>query len=215
MTLTERLRFETHSPHDELEATPILARLARGELAQTGYVEILKQLYLVHNRLEGLLEKNSNNDQIAACYQSYHPRRDQALADLHYFQPELDAAEIRANAGTERICDYLETIESHNPAHLLGAFYVLEGSNFGAAFLVKIFQRVNNLQEAGVSYYLGHKKDLKPRWDRFKSALNEAFPDAKDQDDIVEIARHTFTLIRDLYLNIDEGEPLARSATSR
>jgi heme oxygenase len=212
MTLTERLKFETDSEHDSLERTPILARQARGLLSQKGYVEILKQLYLIHACLEELLEKYPENPHIAACYQDYHPRRERALADIHFFEPELSSKEFKPNQGTKKLLDFFETIAKKDPGYLLGAFYVLEGSNFGAAFLVNVFQKTYRLEEAGVSYYLGHKDKLKLRWDRFKDALNAAFLDVKDQDEVVAIAQHTFALIREMYLDIEDDKQLAKKA---
>jgi heme oxygenase (biliverdin-producing, ferredoxin) len=213
MTLTERLKAETFTDHDALEQTPILSRLASGRLSQQGYLEILKQLYLVHKKLEGLLEKHDKDARIMASYHPYHPRRDRALADIHYFEPDLRESQIKPNAGTRRLLDLFDSIEKRDPALLLGAFYVLEGSNFGAAFLVKVFQQSYGLSEAGVSYYLGHKHELKNRWDKFKEAINSIFATASEQNEIVAIARSTFQLFRELYLEIDDGEPKVKSAS--
>lgn len=208
MTLTERLKAETYDAHMDLEQTPILKRLARGELPRQTYVEILKQLYLVHEKLEGLLESHGDNERIAAVYRPYHPRRERALADIRHFEPHVDVSQLQANAGTARLLEYFDAIAARRPDHLLGAFYVLEGSNFGATFLVKVFQRAYRLEDAGVNYYLGHKHELKLRWDAFKQAMNAIFSEEKDQNEVIEVAQGTFKLIKELYLSI-KGEGLS------
>jgi heme oxygenase len=215
MLLTERLKNDTHCQHEALEKIPIVARQARGELPLTGYIEILKQLYLAHAKLEELMEEFHNNSRIAACYHAYHPRRDRALSDIRYFEPDLKHADLAPNPGVKKLMDLFQTVATSKPENLLGAFYVFEGSNFGAAFLVKIFQQTYNLKEAGISYYLGHKQELKPRWDNFKAAINSAFSDEREHDEVVEIACQTFQYIGEMYEKIDYGKRAAKKSAGK
>lgn len=83
------------------------------------------------------------------------------------------------------------------PAEALGWLYVAEGSNLGAAFLLKAAQKSLSLSETfGARHLAGHSEGRALHWRQFTAALNAADLAPADEAAVIDGARKAFAFVR-------------------
>ncbi len=80
----------------------------------------------------------------------------------------------------------------------LGWLYVAEGSNLGAAFLLKRVERLGLSAEFGARHLAGHPDGRGLDWRRFKQALDDVVLRAEEDERVVKGATDAFTRVHRL-----------------
>ena len=186
LTLLERLRSETRTEHEQMEATFQLpetrADLLRWVAAFFGFLEPLEE-----HVVRGL---GSDHALVVGRTKAAWLRED--LRALGLSEGEIAALPR---------CLALPPL--HTRAQMLGALYVFEGATLGGQIISKHIESALGLTDgAGYRYFRSYGPDVGRRWHEFRALLLEN-PSAAD-DEIVASARATFAALRAWCLAADE-----------
>lgn len=122
-TLATRLRAETRALHQEVEATPFISRLLRGELGRAAYSALLRNLHEIYAALEAGLLANAGHPQIARLFTPKLLRTAGLERDLEALQgPGWPALPIAPAA--RRYGEHLKTLSALRPELLAAHLYV-------------------------------------------------------------------------------------------
>lgn len=178
-SLWERLKGETRSAHGSLdgrimEGKPFADRDRYGRflLVQHDFHQIVSPLYQ-HGELGKHLPDLSNRDRFAQVKQD--------LADLAIAEPAT------APAGDQ----------SADLPTAIGWLYVAEGSNLGAAFLLKAARELGLSEEFGARHLAGAPEGRGLHWKTFTEALDTIPLTPAEADRVVAGANAAFTRVRD------------------
>lgn len=175
-TRTQRLRNATHAAHEALDRR-IMA--ARPFADRDHYLRFLRMQYRFHRDVDALF----GHPALAAIVPELPQRRRlpaivQDLADFGQAPPAVDAAPaLAATADT---------------ATALGWFYVVEGSNLGAAVLLKLAAGLGLDEQAGARHLAGHADGRARHWRGFTVALDALRLDEAEESRLVAAARDAF-----------------------
>lgn len=197
--LLAALRAGTRAAHETLEAEPVMAALLAPDLTRAAYVAVLRAMHAFHagmgralapHILAGLWPRAMDDDRLRAL--------DEDLAWL---------GATAARPMTLRL--------PPEPAALLGACYVLEGSALGGRVIGRAVARSLGVgPQRGGSYYCGASaEDARARWQQFcgtlanaEAALSPACVDAA-----IAAANAAFSAIADVLRRSAAAAPGARS----
>lgn len=174
MNLHARLKSETASLHDQIEAQSPMKRLMSPDLTQAEYARALGLFWDIYDELEPALQ---NNQELLA-----------ALPDLNQ-RGKLDSLknDLRAlghTVSSERAqseCSY---------ARALGTMYVLEGSTLGGQVITKNLRRHAFIGDHNLQFFNHYGAETMNFWRAFLNVLAQANPSLDDE--IVESAKNTF-----------------------
>ncbi|WP_113446902.1 biliverdin-producing heme oxygenase [Rhizobium cremeum] len=176
-----RLRNGTHATHETLDKR-IMSADPFGNLDR--YAAFLKVQHALHGRVERL-----------------------------YLDPQLGALlpGLASRRRLDRVCRDVEDITGKLPSPVsevdepldvptaLGWLYVVEGSNLGAAILLKTATKTLGLSEAyGARHLAGHADGRGLHWRNFTSALDAIALTPEEDERAVEGARQAFAFVLDL-----------------
>ncbi len=205
------LRDGTAELHRAAEHHPFQRALAKGELPLDGYVAFLGQMLLVHERLEaGLAQLRTTDPRAAAVVTDQQLQAPYLRADLTHFG--VDPAGVERVPATARMVEAIDAIEgSATPVALLGAHYVVEGSNNGSKFIGRVLSRQHGLTpETGLRYFDPYGDAQRDVWLAFKTAMDaQAFTD-EERAALLAAAERTFQGIAEISSDLAEGIAAAR-----
>lgn len=165
-TIMRRLREETRTWHDALEATSFSLALRERRLPLDRYVGQLAAYRIILDALETRLAA-TDDETVAAVWRPDLAKVPLLDQDLRFFgagelpSETLDVAQRCAAA-----------IHHLDPVALLGFLYVLEGSTLGALDLSRHVRATYRLTgEDGLAYYGSGDRD---RWAGFSARMNSA-----------------------------------------
>ncbi|MBX7246978.1 MAG: biliverdin-producing heme oxygenase [Candidatus Sumerlaeaceae bacterium] len=207
--IMQRLKEDTRSNHDGAEEKNFMRDLMNGTLPREVYAAALPQLKAVRSHIEQRLAAlRGSNRHIAACFQPHHEFAAAFDKDIAFFGVASDAP---LNDGTREFIDAVDATEKADPSTLLGMFYVLEGSNMGAAILKKKVQEIYGLTgDEGIASLEPHGPLLFPRWKQFAGTMDQMdFTDAQ-KDAIVAAAKKAFDAVGKLYEQVYAAPAAAR-----
>lgn len=181
-TRAEALRDGTHSLHETLDGSIMKARPFD---STENYARFVKMQHALHRDASPLY----------------------AQADLAALIPNL-AALSRFDAVTQDAADLGVTLDTYQDAPKtaanvslaegLGWLYVIEGSNLGAAFLLKAAKKLG-LSETNGARHLGEAPEGRAtHWRAFKDALNAAALAPEDEDRVIAGANAAFARAHEL-----------------
>ena len=193
----QRLRSETSDLHSHAESRSLQREIARGEVDRSTFVAYLGQLYAVHYALESALrEVLGAHPAIAAVATPDRMRVPDLERDLDFHGFARD--DLRVGAAAERYVALVERVRDSDPIALLGGLYVVEGSTNGGRFLAQVLRKNWNLDGGGVTYLDPYGANQPTVWAAFKSDMGAASFEPREEDAIVEMARHTFEAIAEI-----------------
>lgn len=196
-TLMERLRRETSDLHAHAESRTLQRAIAKGQVERSRFIAYLGQLYAVHSALEDALgEASDAHPAIGAVATPDRMRLPDLAFDLEFYAVDPDA--LVAGDAANRFVSLIESTKTSEPAALLGALYVLEGSTNGGRFLAQVLRKSWNLDGAGVAYLDPYGDRQPEHWASFKRRMNRATFDPECEKAIVDMARKTFEAIADV-----------------
>jgi len=191
-TLSSRLREATAEAHNVAERHPVQGRMARGAASREDYANWLEQMYHLWTAVDTAVAVAAARDpRVRAMLKPYHTHGSRVEADLRFLG--RTGARAAASPGTQTMVDFIRsTGESAGPA-VIGAWYVLEGSNNGGRFLAKALSRGLELTgPQGVTSLDPHGEAQQERWLAWRSALDEQQFSEAERVAIIDVASRTF-----------------------
>lgn len=175
---TARLRAETHPTHERLDGR-IMSLKPFDD--RSSYLRFLQIQCAFHAAIETLYA----DEWLARLLPDLQERcrLEQVRADV----TDLGGEPVRLAAAE------MPVIEG---AEALGWLYVAEGSNLGAAFLLKAAREQLGLsEEFGARHLAGHPEGRGLQWRRFTAALDAVELGAEDESLVIEGARRAFEFV--------------------
>jgi heme oxygenase len=157
-TRTKRLKAATHAAHERLDKRI----MQLNPFADRGsYARLVTMQYLFHRDLDALFF----NEELDALLPDLAGRRrlaliEQDFADLGVAMPKADSAPIFPRG------------EKVALGEALGWLYVIEGSNLGAAFLLKYAAKLGLDENMGARHLAGAPEGRGLHWRTFTAALD-------------------------------------------
>lgn len=191
-TIMDRLKSETRPQHDAAENSDLEKSLLSGAITREAYIELLRQRYAMHLALDPLLAQlRESHPQYAAVIPDYTMQAPYLEEDLRHFG--VDPSTVQALPATAGVVERMKRDAAAAPLRLLGAHYVMEGSNNGGRFIAKGLRRLFRLEgDNGVRYFDPYGEEQRPRWAAFREAFN-AFPlTPEQQDEVLAGAKQAF-----------------------
>lgn len=181
---SKRLKSSTSSAHTLLD-NRIMAADPFGTNAR--YLNFLRVQHAFHQEIDALY----GNARLANMLPDLAGRRRldaiaQDLADIGGTS-DLGSAEPQFRVG-----------EAHDIPAALGWLYVAEGSNLGAAFLLKAAQKLGLSETFGARHLAGAPEGRGLHWRTFTAALDSVSLTAEDEERVVAGAIAAFTRVREL-----------------
>ncbi|EMC2290392.1 biliverdin-producing heme oxygenase [Salmonella enterica] len=180
LTRSQRLKALTHNSHERLDK-----RLMTGKpfADLERYGRFLQVQYRFHHGIDPLFL----HDEIAVSVPDLRARRrldliKQDMRDVGIVHPLLPP-----------IDDYLVDVPN-----ALGWIYVAEGSNLGAAFLLKEASKLGLSERHGARHLAGAPEGRGLHWRTFTEALDRAHLDDAEEARVAEGAKQAFNRVRAL-----------------
>lgn len=168
--LRKRLEAETADAHARLGTVPFFRALHAGELPKSAIVSLLRSLSIIHAALERTLSRSSSS--VLAALHRHAPSKGELLAaDLEAigaqpFSSVTPAIRAALEYASEIITDGDEL------SSLVGALYVLEGSQNDANKLKHAYARCLSIADEQLSYIGCYGTDTAAHWTAFGEYLN-------------------------------------------
>jgi len=197
----DRLKRRTRDVHTRTERRPLGYAMATRQISVGAYRAYLWGMRAILAELEGRVA-DSADPRVAAVRAhtvSALPALDEDLA-VFRGEPGREVAavaeRVRAQLAEER------------PVGLLGWLYVFEGSQLGGVILAPRVGGAVGLQvgEAGLRYLEG-PADLRPRWGRFRAAMDGCVDEAR-LEELVDAAHRAFEAVGALFDAVAASEGL-------
>ncbi len=190
--IMERLREQTRAQHERLENTAFFAALEAGTLSLASYVGWLRVLHTLHETLEGELSR-SDDPTVCAVWREDERRAPFLEQDLAFFAPQELPEAQRAQLEAILLAQELRYRALTQPASLLGALYVLEGSALGGQVLrARLTESLSLLADAGLTYLTGRGAGTAAHFRTFAARMNGAVEDAALMQHVVDTAADVF-----------------------
>lgn len=177
-TRSQRLKAATHEAHDRLDKR-IMA--ARPFASREHYARFLQVQYRFHGDMEGYFLSPVLASLVPGLPERRRLAQIQAdLADLGMPVPGADAFEG----------EYGRQVSG------LGWLYVAEGSNLGAAVLLKQAARLGLDEHFGARHLAGHPEGRARHWRVFTAVLDRIVLTPQQEQAVIEAARQAFDRVR-------------------
>lgn len=202
-TFAEELKASTRKAHESAEGNQFQKELFGGNLPVAEYGEYLKQLFLIHARLEEHLARIRQEDsRLTAVVHDIQFQRDFLQADLDHLQQQ--SSNIEPLPTTADFIARLDRVAGKTPVSLLGAHYVLLGSKHGGKFISQVLKKQYQFTDAGCLYFDPYGGEFRQHWLAFVDGMNGAAFSNDEQQAIIELAGHTFDAVGNVGLEIHQ-----------
>jgi heme oxygenase len=188
--LRELLKTETADLHERLETLPFFRALHSGSLPKPAIVSFLRSLSIIHAVLERSLSLVSSGP-IAELNRHARPKVPLLVADLEALSAESVPSVSAAIRGALGYGAEILT-GAGNPLSLLGALYVLEGSQNGGIVLKHAYARSLGIPEDRLSYVGCYGSGTAAHWKAFGELLNAIVLDDDQMKHVAQSAIHCF-----------------------
>lgn len=179
----KRLKAATHETHDRLDRK-IMECKPFADLERYG--RFLDVQYRFHHGIDPLY----GHDELAAILPDLKARRRLDLIRKDMLDIEIPLPVLTPDA------DYLIDVPS-----ALGWLYVAEGSNLGAAFLLKEAAGLGLSETFGARHLAAAPEGRGLHWRRFTAALDRLDVSAEAEERVIEGARQAFSRVHFLVEN--------------
>ncbi len=181
--LSKQLKARTETVHEALDQRIMAARPFADRVRYGGFLAVQ---FLFHRDIDALYDDPA----LAVLLPNLSERRRlpliaQDLNDLGLDSPVADSAPHFAVTPIDR-------------SSALGWLYVAEGSNLGAAFLLKAAGTLGLSETVGARHLAGHPDGRGQHWRSFTAALDGLTLPSEDQDRAFAGANAAFTRVRGL-----------------
>lgn len=178
----KRLKQATHDTHDRLDKS-IMAN--NPFASRESYALFVKAQHKFHREIDALYS---------------NPVLDKLLPDLagrrRLSQIEQDLADLNMSAlPAEKPPVFAKGAEADLPT-ALGWLYVAEGSNLGAAFLIKEAKKLGLSEELGARHLAGAPEGRGLHWKTFTAALDAVNLNAEEEERVIAGAHDAFACVQ-------------------
>jgi heme oxygenase (biliverdin-producing, ferredoxin) len=202
-TFAEELKASTRKAHESAEGNQFQKELFSGNLPVTEYAEYLKQLYLIHSRLEEHLEKiRAADGRLAPVVHDIQFQREFLRTDLKHLNESESSNGFEPLPTTVDFINRLDQSAKQTPVSLLGAHYVLLGSKHGGKFICQVLKKQYQFTDAGCLYFDPYGGEFRQHWLTFVDGMNGAGLTGEERSAIVDLAGHTFDAVGNVGLEI-------------
>ncbi len=210
MKFFDRLQEETRAEREALYAVPAVRDGVAGEISKEAYIAYLTEAYHhVKHTLRLLMlagghlppEKEWLRPVFAEYIGEETSHEEWILNDIRHAGGDERAVQNgRPSYATDLMVAYAyDTVLRRNPVAFFGMVYVLEGTSIALACQAAENIRKNlNLDRKCFSYLLSHGELDTRHMAFFEKTVNQ-ITDAKDQDDIIQMAKMEFRLFADMF----------------
>lgn len=181
---SKRLKANTHAAHDRLDSR-IMAADPFGSRAS--YVNFLRVQHAFHQDIDALYD----NAQLDKLLPDLAGRR--RLSAI-----EGDLTDLDGQSDLGAATPAFQPAAPHDLATALGWLYVAEGSNMGAAFLLKAAKKIELSETFGARHLAGAPEGRGLHWRTFTAALDTIALSPDEEDKVVAGATAAFTRVRQL-----------------
>lgn len=211
-SVTQMLREATWPQHQQAEGSPLEKALGSGQVSREMFTSWLGQRYLMHSELEPMVRELRTEDaRVAAIVGDGLFQCDNLAADLAHFG--IDSEQLAPASATQRFADDIREIKQVRRVHLLGSYYVFEGSKNGSRFIARAIGKGLGLEPGpGLLYLDPHGNEQRTLWKQFKEAMDQAGFDGDESQGMVAAARLTFTRVHELDTELYQKKAPAHSA---
>jgi heme oxygenase len=185
----KRLKEATHSTHDRLDKSIMMHKPFESRERYSLFVKVQHQF---HREIDALYA---------------NPELDKLLPDLagrrRFDLIEQDLADLGASASASSAPPVFESGADLPTA--LGWLYVAEGSNLGAAFLLKEAKKLGLSETFGARHLAASPEGRGLHWKTFTAALDGVRLTGPEEERVVAGARAAFTRVQELVDEIYVG----------
>ncbi|MBE7176180.1 MAG: biliverdin-producing heme oxygenase [Mucilaginibacter polytrichastri] len=179
--LTEILKEETRTPHQQLEKL-LMLRLKNMSTTEE-YASVLADFYGFMHPLEKKIDAFIGTD-ILPDYEER--RKSDALAE--------DMRTFGISGGEKGTVPEAELPKIRNAGEAMGALYVLEGSTLGGKILTEMISKKLKMDTGkGFSFFSSYGDRVIEMWKRFQQTLNALYTAPEERRAVVAAANHTFS----------------------
>ncbi|MEM8756801.1 MAG: biliverdin-producing heme oxygenase [Planctomycetota bacterium] len=189
--------------HQSAENGTVAKKMISGELGKDEYAELVKQMYVFNKRLDTAIAeqreltpalKNLVHDE-----QLQTPYYEADLADLG-----VDPAAVQPGPGATEAVRLVERVEAAEPRNLLALHYVREGANNGNRFVArKLMQVWGQSDLTGMKHLDPYGEQQRPKWDAFKTTLNEQPFTDEEKLELVATGRQMFEAVIAIHKDVE------------
>ncbi len=188
LVITARLRAETRSDHDAIEANPRMSRLTALDLGLCDYAAILSRMAGFHAPVERGLRRWAARFPAALDLEARLVKSDLLRQDLRDIGFAAEEGETEADGRFGAF----PTIEA-----AWGCLYVVEGATLGGQIIARnLHAALGVTSDRGAAFHMPYGAATGARWQGFKAILtDEVGRGALDPDAIVAGAREAFAAL--------------------
>lgn len=183
LSRSKRIKKATSASHDRLDQ-----KIMRHDpFTDVGrYCQFLKLQHHFHSCLKPVYQDMAADPRLTAFRCTFRLQMiEQDLADLGS-SPDSSAAAL------------VEPLDLQNLPRALGWLYVAEGSNLGAAFLLKAAARLGLSQDYGARHLAAPEEGRGLHWHNFTTALDALDLEPAQEDHLIAGAREAFESVHGL-----------------
>ena len=203
--ITQRLKEDNWDLHEQAEHDRVPQAMVKGEMSREGYVELLKQMWVVNKGLDAALVNARATTPIINDLVSDRQLQEQYLrADLEHFGVDVETIETTDAART--MLGHVATLSERDGHALFGLHYVREGANNGNKFVAMKLKKAWGLEPEctdGFNYLDPYGKDQRPLWEDWKSRLADYPLTDPEKDSVFAGARSMFERIIALHQDLE------------
>ncbi len=187
------LKAETAEIHERLETRPFFQALRAGTLPPLAIVSFLRSLAIIHAVLEREITTASNTE-VAALGTLAPSKVPLLIADLEALQGDpLPSVAPAVQVALDCAADLLAG--AHDPLSLVGALYVLEGSQNGGVMLKRSYATCLQVTPEQLSYFGCYGSSSASHWQSFTHQMNQAARTSDQAQAVVRSAIRCFEWI--------------------
>lgn len=189
--------------HQAAENGAVARGLISGDLSKSDYATLVSQMYLFNRRLDEAVRTHRDSQP------SLKALIDDAQLQTPYYEADLkdlgiDAAGLEPTPGTAEAIALVERVEASNPADLLALHYVREGANNGNRFVArKLMQVWGQSDLAGMKHLDPYGEAQRPKWETFKTTLNDQPFSDDEKRSLVATGREMFKAVIAIHKDVE------------
>ena len=199
LTTSRRMREECADLHEAAEHGPFARAMVAATLTREQYADFMGQIHAAMVVLDQrLAEARATTPAINALVDDAQMQAPNLRADLEFLG--VQPASVPPRRGAIALIDAANHWAAANPLGLLGLHYVREGANNGNRYVALKLRKAwahlwDTARPDGFRHLDPYGQDQRPRWDRFKAALDAQPFTPAQQDTLVHAGRDMFKAI--------------------
>lgn len=203
--ITQRLKEDNWDLHEQAEHDRVPQAMVNGEISREGYVELLKQMWVINRALDSaLVAARETTPIINDLIPDRQLQEPYLRADLEHFG--VDVSTIEPTDAALVMLDHVKHLSESDPHALFGLHYVREGANNGNKFVAMKLKKawgVDLESRDGFRYLDPYGKEQRPLWEAWKARLADYPLTEPEKDSVFNGARSMFERIIALHKDLE------------